>query len=327
MHRDFTGLLAYLSAMPLANAPPDKPAIGLALGSGSARGWAHIGVIRALAEAGVKPNIVCGTSIGAMVGAAHATDNLDRLEEWVRGLTLQGVVSYFDLSLDGGMIKGAKLIDFFRQHFHDRDIAALSPQFAAVATDLASGREVWLRDGPVLDAVRASIALPGLFTPARRQGRWLVDGGLVNPVPVSLCRALGAELVIAVDLNADILGRHLKRPAQSAAKAQTPLREGLADSLMQRFEDSLGNLQLPWNLREGDDRPPSLFDIIATSLNIMQVQISRSRLAGEPPDILITPRLAHLQLLEFHRASEAIEEGRKAVQAMLPMLRGAGMIA
>ncbi|MCU0840975.1 MAG: patatin-like phospholipase RssA [Thiobacillaceae bacterium] len=301
------------------------PVIGLALGSGSARGWAHIGVLRALDELGVRPDIVCGTSIGALVGAASASDNLDRLEDWVAGLTLQGVVGYFDLSLNGGMIKGAKLIDFFRHHFRDRDIAELPRRFAAVATDLASGREVWLRDGRVLDAVRASIALPGLFTPTSRDGRWLVDGGLVNPVPVSLCRALGAELVIAVDLNADIVGRHLKRSSPPLAGERNPAPDRLAAALMSRIRDTLGELAPAWLEEEKAAEPPSLFDTIATSLNIMQVRISRSRLAGEPPDILITPRLAQLGLLEFHRGREAIAEGRKATQAALPMLRGAGL--
>lgn len=303
----------------------DKPVVGLALGSGSARGWAHIGVIRALAESGVQPDIVCGTSIGALVGAAYASGDLDRLEAWVRGLTVHEVVSYFDFSLGGGLIKGTKLIDFFRGHTQDRDVTALSPRFAAVATDLASGREIWLREGNMLDAVRASIALPGLFTPARRDGRWLVDGGLVNPLPVSLCRALGADTVIAVDLNADIIGRHLRRPRPLAAGERAQAPESQAEHLMKRVHDSLGNLQLPWSWREADERPPSLFDTIATSLNIMQVHISRSRLAGEPPEILIAPRLAHLQLLEFHRAAEAIDEGRKATQAVLPMLQGMGM--
>lgn len=301
----------------------DKPIIGLALGSGSARGWAHIGVIRALAEAGVQPDIVCGTSIGALVGAAYASGELDRLEAWVGGLTLHEVASYFDLSLGGGMIKGDKLIDFFRRHSQNQDITALSLRFAAVATDLASGREVWLRDGKILDAVRASIALPGLFTAAQREGRWLVDGGLVNPVPVSLCRAMGAETVIAVDLNTDMIGRHLRRHQPSASrKTQAP--EGRSDPLMKQVQDRLGTLQLPWSWREADNSPPSLFDTIATSLSIMQVHIGRSRLAGEPPDIMIAPRLAHLQLLEFHRAAEAIAEGRRAAEAVLPMLRGVG---
>jgi NTE family protein len=301
-----------------------QPRLGLALGSGSARGWAHIGVIRALAEAGVKPDIVCGTSIGALVGAAHASGNLDRLETWVRGLDLQGVVSFFDFSLNGGMIKGAKLIDFFREHFKDRDIADLPLEFAAVATDLGSGREIWLREGNVLDAVRASIALPGLFTPVRQGERWLVDGGLVNPVPVSLCRALGADVVIAVDLNADLLGRRLKPPAaRKEKKKPVATNEGLAEDLKRRVQEGLEAWLQP--LLEEREQRPSLFDTLASSINIMQVQISRSRLAGEPPDVLITPRLAHLGLLEFHRADEAIEEGRRAVQAMQGMLAGVGL--
>ena len=144
--------------------------IGLALGSGAARGWAHIGVIRTLAEAGVTPDIVCGTSIGALVGAAYVAGELDRLEAWVRSLKLQTVVSFLDFSLGGGLIKGEKLIDFFRAHFVDRDIGELDRPFGAVATDLARGREVWLREGGVSDAVRASIALPGLFAKAQIHG-------------------------------------------------------------------------------------------------------------------------------------------------------------
>lgn len=303
---------------------PRKPRLGLALGSGSARGWAHIGVIRALAEAGVKPDLVCGTSIGALVGAAYASNNLDHLEEWITELTLQRVVSFFDFSLNGGMIKGTRLIDFFREHFRDRQITALPVEFAAVATDLASGREVWLRDGMLLDAVRASIALPGLFTPVKRDDHWLVDGGLVNPVPVSLCRALGADIVIAVDLNADLLGRHLKEPTPAKTKKRPAAEpERFAETLFARMQESLDAWLQP--LLEERDRSPSLFDTLASSINIMQVKISRSRLAGEPPDVLITPRLAHLGLLEFHRAPEAIEEGRQAVRAMQAMLRGAGL--
>ncbi len=170
-----------------------KTRIGIALGGGSARGWAHIGVIRALADAGIEPDIVCGTSIGALVGAAYVGGELDPLEAWVRSLRLQTVVSFLDFSLNGGLIKGEKLIGFFRNHFVDRDIRELARPFGAVATDLRRGREVWLCEGRVTDAVRASIALPGLFTPVQLDGRWLVDGGLVNPVPVSLCRAMGAD--------------------------------------------------------------------------------------------------------------------------------------
>ncbi len=300
-----------------------RPVLGLVLGSGSARGWAHIGAIRALEEAGLRFAVVCGTSIGALVGAAYVSDNLERLETWVSGLKFKEVVGFFDLTLNGGMIRGERLMDFFRAHFRDRAIGELDKAYAAVATDLATGREVWLREGGLMEAVRASIALPGLFTPALVQGRWLVDGGLVNPVPVSLARALGAEIVIAIDLNTNLVGRHL-RPRARAAASNRPAADSLAAALMQRLQTGIQALPLPW--RDKDEEPPSLFDTLATSINIMQVQISRSRLAGEPPDVLITPRLAHLGLLEFHRAREAIAEGRRAVQSVLPQLRALELI-
>jgi NTE family protein len=296
---------------------PPRTRIGLALGGGSARGWAHIGVIRALAEAGIEPDLVCGTSIGALVGAAYVGGELDRLETWVRGLRVQTVVSFLDFSLGGGLIKGEKLIAFFRSHFVDRDIRELARPFGAVATDLQRGREVWLREGGVSDAVRASIALPGLFTPAQRDGRWLVDGGLVNPVPVSLCRAMGADLVIAVDLNADLLGRHLK-PKPARAPRQPDADETLADSVMARIQNGMSQLGI--NHDDGP-RPPAMLEVLASSINIMQVLITRSRLAGEPADVMVTPRLADLGLMEFHRADVAIEAGRRAVAEVMPQLR------
>lgn len=278
-----------------------KPRIGLALGSGSARGWAHIGVIRALQEAGIAPDILCGCSIGALVGAAYADGDLDDLEKWVTGLTWQDVVGLLDVGFTGGLIKGERLIAFFEKHFVDKDFSALSLPFACVATDLASGREIWLKEGSVAAAVRASIALPGLFAPVERDGRLLVDGGLVNPVPVSLCRALGAEIVIAVDLGSDIVGSALKRPASDAPESWT------------------GRMLAGLGLKR-EHPAPSLAAVLSTSINIMQVRIARSRLAGEPADALIAPRLAHLGLMDYHRAAEAIAEGSAAVQRMLPAI-------
>jgi NTE family protein len=296
----------------------NRPRIGLALGGGSARGWAHIGVIRALQDAGIEPDLVCGTSIGALVGAAYVGGELDRLETWVRGLRLQTVVSFLDFSLNGGLIKGDRLIEFFRSHFVDRDIHELAHPFGAVATDLRHGREVWLREGQVTDAVRASIALPGLFTPALRDGSWLVDGGLVNPVPVSLCRAMGADLVIAVDLNSDLLGRHLKpRPGKASRKQAVPETVTLADSVMAAIQARMSQLGI--NHKNGP-KPPPMLDVLASSINIMQVLITRSRLAGEPADILMTPLLADLGLMEFHRASSAIDAGRRAAEGVMPQL-------
>lgn len=292
----------------MAKTASARPRIGLALGGGSARGWAHIGAIQALEEAGVRPDLVCGTSIGALVGAAYVAGELDRLETWVRSLKLQTVVSFLDFSLGGGLIKGEKLIEFFRAHFVDRDIRELERPYGAVATDLARGREIWLREGGVSDAVRASIALPGLFTPVARNGTWLVDGGLVNPVPVSLARAMNADFVIAIDLNADLLGRHLKGATAVRPRRAKPT---LADTVMAQL-----GLE-----RDNGPAPPAMLGVLASSINIMQVLITRSRLAGEPADALIAPPLAGLGLMEFHRAAVAIEAGRHAAEAALPQLR------
>ncbi len=291
-----------------------KYRIGLALGGGSARGWAHIGVLHALHERGIEPDVICGTSIGALVGGAYAAGYLEELARWVVQLEWRHVVGYLDLSLSGGIIKGKKLFDFLHRHFEDRAIEDLPRPFAAVATDLEAGLEMWLREGSLLGAVRASIALPGVFTPVRYGDRWLVDGGLVNPVPVSLCRALGAEVVIAVDLNADLLERHSISAVANVQKAAEP-DEGLEQYSLRHQAMQLKTLLLG----EGSGLP-SIFDVIGRSLNIMQIRITRSRMAGDPPDILITPRLAHISLMEFHRAEEAITEGYRAVERSNPEL-------
>ena len=285
-----------------------KPKLGIALGSGSARGWSHIGVLSALSEAGIEPDIVCGCSIGAFVGAAYVNGDLAKLEHWVSALDWKGVLGMFDFSLKGGLIKGDKLIDFFSRNFVDHDFAALPKPFACVATDLDTGREVWLREGSVAAAVRASIALPGLFTPRQHDGRLLVDGALVNPVPVSLCRALGADIVIAVDLGSDRAG-HLRRN-----DAQPP--GNWHSRLLQRFGRSGANGAEPML-----PSLPSLVEVLVASVNIMQVRISRSRLAGEPADLLLAPRLAQIGLMDYHRGVESIAEGRAAVERMWPALR------
>ncbi len=286
-----------------------RPRIGIALGSGSARGWAHIGVLRALQEAGIEPDLVCGTSIGAFVGAAYAAGDLDQLEAWARGLGRREVLGFFDVSLAGGLIKGEKLLAFAAQSFLDGQIEGLERPFACVATDLASGREIWCREGSVAEAVRASIALPGLFAPQLREGRHLVDGGLVNPVPVSLCRAMEADIVIAVDLGTDVVGQRFRR-AEAVAEGEGWRR---------RIGRWLGKAGAG-----GGDEPafrPSVADVLANSIAIMQGRIARSRLAGEPADVLIAPRLGTLGVLDYHRAAEAIAVGRKAGEHMLPLLR------
>ena len=291
---------------------PRRPRVGLALGGGSARGWAHVGVIRALEQAGIKPDLVCGTSIGALVGAAYAAGELEHFEQWLLGLGIADVLSFLDVGLSGGVIKGERLMEFFRLNFIDRPVEDLAMPFAAVATALHTGAEVWLREGSTIEAVRASIALPALFTPVVHEGRVLVDGGLVNPVPVSLARAMGADIVIAVDLSSDILGRYLREEPEPGVSG------ALLSEWRQKLQENLGAL-IPAH-PDDDPKLPSMLDVVASSLNIMQVRITRSRMAGEPPDVIVAPRLAHLGLLDFHRGKEAIEAGERAVAAALPSL-------
>jgi len=279
--------------------------VGLALGSGGARGWAHIGVIRALEEAGIRPDIVCGSSSGALVGALYAAGRLEALEGWGRQLDWRQVVSYLDLSFRGGLIRARRLVEFLTAELAGRSIESLRPAFAAVATELATGREIWLRQGPLVDSLRAAIALPGFITPVQVDGQWLVDGGLVNPVPISLCRALGADSVIAVDLNTTLLLR---------GEARTPEHSGGRHGL----RDVLGGLR-SWRApgKGGGSASPSLYEVVVSSINIMQVRIASARMAGDPPELLITPRLADFAWLDFDRASEAVDEGRRAAARAL----------
>lgn len=292
-----------------------RPRIGLALGSGAARGWSHIGVIKVLEHAGISPEIVCGTSIGSLVGAAYAAGKLDRLERWVTELSWQTVLGLLDVKMGGGLIEGGKLVSFLRKQLDDQRIEQLPKAFACVATDLTNGREIWLREGATVDAVRASIAIPGLFTPALIDGRLLVDGALVNPVPVSLCRAMGADVVIAVDLNWDLLGQR-KRAAGKARAAQPSTGNGKLDTVLAKFR--------PAAWVTGEPQPasnvPSMLDVVSTSLAIMQVRITQSRLAGEPADAMIHPKLSNIAAMDFHRAAIAIADGERATQHALPMI-------
>ena len=294
-----------------------KPKLGLVLGSGAARGWAHIGVIRALAAAGYTPDIVAGCSSGAFVGAAYADGGLDKLERWVTTLTWNEVLGLVDVSFSGGLIKGERLIDFFQQHFLDHDFSGLAIPFACVATDLATGREIWLREGSVATAIRASIALPGLLRPVLRDERLLVDGGLVNPVPVSLCRAMGADIVIAVDLGSDKMENPQWNKPDAAANTES-IKDAQEPGWITHLRK---NFSLP---RQGNgELLPSMAEVVSTSINIMQLRIARSRLSGEPADVLVSPRLGHLALMDYHRGVEAIEEGRAAVIRMLPAIEHA----
>ncbi len=312
--------------------PADRPRIGIALGSGSARGWAHIGVLRGLEEIGLRPDLVAGTSCGAIVGAVYASGHLRIFERWVRRLTRREVVSLLDLAVGGGggFFEGRRLVNLFVASFGNLHFDQLRRPLGVVATDLYSGREHWLREGSVVEAIRASMALPGLFTPSCQQGQWFVDGGLVNPVPVSLCHAMGADAIIAVNLNGDLIGRHLQPDLVRAFSVPDPVAPTTGGA--EEFEPGLFD-RVSTQLREraaillGQFRTgssvsgPGLFEVMTTAINIMQDRITRSRMAGDPPDLLLSPRLSRIGLLEYARGAEAIEEGYKVVRRMQPAIQ------
>jgi NTE family protein len=282
----------------------DRPKLGIALGGGGARGWAHFGVLRALGEHGLEPDCIAGTSVGSLIGAAAATGQLGKLERWVRALTRTDVLKLLDARFRGGMIQGNRLMSAIEDLLADHRIEDLEIRYGAVATDMYSGRELWLREGSMIKAVRASCALPGLFSPIRYEGRWLIDGGVVNPVPVSVCYALGADVVIAVNLNAPHVHRHPRR-------RETPQSTRAEREEEQSYLEKFRGLVESW-LANSDE--PGMLEVLSAAIGIMQERITRSRLAGEPPHLEIHPR-SNLELMEFHRADEAIEAGRKAVAA------------
>jgi NTE family protein len=287
----------------------ERPTLGIALGSGAARGWAHIGILRALADQGIVLDFVAGCSMGAMVGAAFAAGRIEQLEAWALSLDAKGVVGMLDIGLRGGLIKGNRLLDHFHVQFAGGPFSELQLPFGAIATDFGSGQEVWLRDGEVSDAVHASCAVPGLFRPVLRDGRYLIDGSIVNPIPVSLCRAMGADVVIAVDIGS-------KRGREEKVGRESPsYRQRLTSALLRRQVDDIAAA----NTR--DVAPlPSMIDGLFGAIDIMQERISEQRLASEPPDVLLIPRLEQLGPFAYHRAALAIAKGRDVVALMLPAI-------
>lgn len=279
-----------------------KPKIGFALGGGAARGWAHIGIIKALEKQGIKPDIIAGTSIGALIGATYVTGFMDEFEEWITKLNKRTLLSMLDIRFSGGIIHGKKLIDYLSQGMKNVSIENLDIPYGAVATDLESGNEVWLREGHIIEAVRASIALPGLFSPVNINDIWLSDGGLVNPVPVSLCRALGADFVIAVDLNARLLDSKLINTDGNEEKSATAKND-----ILQSLKEKVSSNNAP------KEEIPATMEVIHRSINIMTNRITRSRLAGDPPDLLFSPDLNDIGLFDFHKAKTGIQIGRREV--------------
>lgn len=348
--------------------------IGLALGSGAARGWAHIGIIQALEELGIKIDVVAGCSIGAYVGAAYASNKLAPMAEWACSLTEWQVLSLLGVGIRrGGLASGNKVFQALEDNFCEADFSQLSKPFAAVATDLYSGKEVSFFSGPVGAAVRASCAIPALFPPVSFEGRWLVDGAVVNPVPVNLCRHLGADFVFAVNLSADfrpeIQESFVHEQQQNQEKTNAFFRK--SQTFMQQLFRSKGkrdtaNLEQIESeqflvelsdepdqydaemsqlteqnselsvidqtaesqasptkaiLKRSSQRPPTMLGVMSSSLDIMQARVTRSRLAGDPPDVLIEPHLRDFGIMEFHRAKELSQEGRESVQRIADQIK------
>ena len=293
---------------------PTRPTIGLALGGGAARGFAHIGVIRALEAHGIVPDVIVGTSIGAVVGGCYAAKEMDNLETWARTLTVRGVLGYLDISLSGsGLIGGGHLAARLEAGLKESRVEDLPIRFAAIATEFNTGHEIWLTHGRLSEALRASYALPGIFPPVRIGGRWLVDGALVNPVPVSAARALGARLVIAVNLNSDLFGRGTiianHGPDENDIAPEPPKANGF-----RRMFSGERSLRRQFFGRRGR---PGLPTVMVEAFNVMQDRITRARLAGDPPDVLISPRLGDIGWFDFHRATEAVETGSEATTKAL----------
>lgn len=306
-----------METLGLQEAPSGKPRLGLALGGGAARGWTHIGVLRTLARAGVKPDIIAGTSIGSLVGGIHAAGRLDDLQDWAVSLTKRRIVGLMDFHIGGsGLISGDRLRRLLGAELMDVRIEDLATKYAAIATELGTGHEIWLTHGSLVDAMRASYALPGVFDPVRLGGRWLMDGALVNPIPVSAARAMGADVVVCVNLNGDPGGRGTTIQSHRAERDPTSLTPDLevrpSAPWLSSFSGAARRVRSLVGRAQDDNPAPGLVGVMIDAFNITQDRISRSRLAGDPPDVMISLRLAKIGLFDFHRAAEAIEQGAAA---------------
>jgi len=282
--------------------------LALALGGGVARGWSHIGVLQALDEADIPIKMIAGTSIGALVGACYMAGKLSELEEFARSLTPRRIVGFLDISLRGtGLISGYKLAERMAEHLGDTRLEDLDHPMVCVATQISTGHEIWLRKGPMIDAIRASYALPGIFEPVTIGSRTLVDGALVNPVPVSVCRAFEADAVVAVNLSSDVYGRG------------TVVHDLGSEDIAEAAAKSMNKKSKLAKMRMG--KTLGVTGVMIEAFNIIQDRIARSRLAGDPPDISLRPAVGDIGLAEFHRAGEAIELGFSSVQRELPRLK------
>jgi NTE family protein len=295
-----------------------RPTIGIALGGGAARGWAHIGVLKTLAAAGLEPDIIAGTSIGAVAGACHITGRLKALEDFACALTRRRIFGFLDINFGGsGLITGQRLNTRLEEHLRNFTIEQMERTFVAVATELGTGHEVWLNKGSLVNALQASFALPGIFRPVQINGRWLIDGALVNPIPVSVCRALGARIVIAVNLSNDVFSKG------AVIHDHAALGEPSAPTDGAELLGSNGRAAVHLLHRQifGRSCAPGMSAVMMDAIHITQDRIARSRLAGDPPDISIAPRLGDFGLFDFHRAYEAIELGSRAAEKQIDEIK------
>jgi NTE family protein len=297
----------------------ERDKIGIALGGGAARGWAHIGVMNALAKAGVRPSVIAGTSIGAVVGGCHAAGKLDLLEDFVTQLTPRSLLRFLDLDFSGGgLMSGARLRRTLDKELEGLLIEDLGVQFVAVATEIGTGREVWLTKGPLVNAIRASYALPGIFRPVQINGRWLMDGAFVNPVPVAVCRAMGANLVIAVNLHHLGISRTALTPLEATAMDHKPVVDAPPEPPAKKPRIPLLRNWRHQVFNKGNgNSAPGISRVLLEAFNVTQDRIARARLAGDPPDVIITPRLGGMGLFDFHKSKTAIAEGYEATMRQL----------
>ena len=304
-----------------------RPTVGIVLGAGAARGWSHIGALQELMAMGVTPSIVVGASAGAVVGGCFAAGRLEQLEAFTRSLTKRRVFGLMDVSFSGGgLIGGNKLRARLEDSLSGMNIEDLPIRFASVATEVGTGHEIWLKNGPLIDAICASYALPGIFAPVRWGGRWLMDGALVNPVPINVARALGADIVIAINISSDVLtrGTAIQDPLYFAERADSEEAKGEPEAakrsgIMHSLSRGARLFHRP--SLEGAEGVPGIASVMADAFNITQDRIMRSRLAGDPPDVLITARMTKIGLFEFHRADELIALGREAARKAIDEIR------
>jgi NTE family protein len=302
--------------------------LGLALGSGAARGLAHIGVLKTLAEAGITPDLIAGTSMGAFIGALYAADvPIHRIEETALGIDWKRLTRLLDPVIPtSGLIDGKKMLAFMAELLPVRTFEELSLPLAVTATDIETGEAIIIKQGDLLEALRAGLAFPGIFSPARFGSRFLVDGGLCHPVPIDVARNLGADRVIGVcaipEVNKQIPEAFLPFRQDQHLRAK-PLRELFtAGGIEQVVRRVLWQPEASSNAIEETSRKiPNIFRVCAQSVAIMENEINQLRLERNTRDLVIRPQLDGITLLEFHRAAEIIAAGEAAALAALPAIR------